>query len=112
MSLGLTADMDNAAVPDEMLVPFKVALARPLDWRAPDAGERGAFTLRGDLKRNGDNLFRVCDGFAHGAWVLKNMWSGFPDPAEFVFLGFDAEGQVYAKGYFDDWPEGWSQQTT
>jgi hypothetical protein len=112
MSLGFTADMDNEAVPQDMLQPFMVAMARPLDWRVPDAGEKGAFALRGELRRSGDSLFAVCDGFASGAWVLKNDWSGFPDPAEYVFLGFDAEGQVYAKGYFDDWPDGWTQQTT
>jgi hypothetical protein len=109
MSLGLTADMDNAQVPQAALEPFFAALDSALDWRAPDASEKAAFSLRGDLKRSGDNLYRVCDGFAGGAWALKNMWSGFPDPAEFVFLGFNAAGEVFAKGYFDDWPDGWTK---
>jgi hypothetical protein len=112
MPFGLTADIDNAALTPALLEPFMMALDRPLEWRAPDAAELGAFAMRGDLKRNGDNLYAVCDGFAGGAWALKNMWSGFPDPAEFVFLSFNANGQLFAKGYFDDWPEGWTRETT
>ncbi len=109
MSFGFTADMDNAELSPALLAGFLVAHSQMLTWRAPDAAEKAAFQLRSELKRNGDDLIAVSDDFASGAWVLENMWAGFPDPADFAFIGFNGEGDVAAFGYFEDWPVNWAK---
>ena len=112
MQLGFTADMDNAKLPKPMLAGFEAAMRRDLSWRKPDSAELAAFKLRGDLRRNGDDLIAVCDGHGQGAWVLENMWAGFPDPADFVFIGFNGDGDIDAFGFFEDWPPRWSAVIT
>ena len=108
MQLGFTADMDNAKLPSTLINGFEAAFARDLIWRKPDEGELAAFRLRGDLKRKGDSLNYVTDDLGSSGWVLENMWAGFPDPADFVFIGFNGDGDINAFGFFEDWPVNWT----
>jgi hypothetical protein len=108
MQLGFTADMDNAKVPTPLLSRFLESLHYALNWRKPDASELAAFKMRPEFRQLGDSVIAVTDTFGTGAWVLENNWSGFPDPAEFVFVGFDGQGGLNALGYFEDWPKNWT----
>ncbi len=110
MRLGFTADQDNADLPDTLLAGFRTALDTVLHWRVPDTAEEAAFELRAELRQKADSLYAVTESFGNSAWVLKNMWHGFPDPAEFLFVGFDGQGDIRQMGYFEDWPSWWHRK--
>lgn len=40
-------------------------------------------------------------------FVIDRMWHGFPDPPEFAFLAFDADGTIISGHDFSDWPPVW-----
>jgi hypothetical protein len=107
MKFGPTADPDNAEIAKSALAGFLDAMNTMIYWQTPDQAEAAAFSVRDDVKDMADHLYASAPGWKHGAWILQNMWHGFPDPAEFVFLGFDAQGVVNAMGYFEDWPSYW-----
>lgn len=104
---GPTADPNNAGIPPHVFAGFAEAMDTRIVWRAPDVSERAAFRARADMKDIADSLYACAEGWKSGAWVVRNDWHGFPDPAEFHFFGFDAQGQVNAMGYFEDWPSYW-----
>jgi len=110
MQFGFTADQDNKTLPKTLLAGFLDAMDTVITWQTPDQSEVAAFKLRDDLNRLADDLIAATQSWKQGAWVLQNTWSGFPDPAEFLFLGFDGQGQVNATGYFEDWPSYWHRQ--
>lgn len=107
ISFGPTADPDNAEIPRHVFAGFLDAMDTRIVWSKPDEAEIAAFRLRSDMKDVADNLYATARHWKNGAWVVQNDWNGFPDPAEFQFLGFDAAGAVNALGYFEDWPSYW-----
>ena len=107
MIFGPTADPDNAEISPVFFNRFLEAMDTRIYWRAPDQAETGRFQSDRQFADKGDRIFAATDEWKNGAWVLQNDWNGFPDPAEYLFLGFDAFGGVNAAGYFEDWPGYW-----
>ena len=106
----LTARLDNQAVDPALAAEFRRALERRIDWQP--AGAKEAYLFRGREGLNGlaDEIVALGDDGEMRYWLLRNHWSGFPDPSEFVLVGFTAAGQVAALGYFEDWPPAWPRQ--
>lgn len=105
----LTARMDNAGLDPALLGAARALLAQPIDaWEI--AGPKEQLLLRGrkELSGLGDRVLAVAHLPGSAAWILQNDWSGFPDPSEFVLVGFRRQGEIHALGFFEDWPACWS----
>jgi len=105
---GFTADMDNADFSPALLSGFRAMFATDLSWWKPSATQRRRFMARrGDL--GADNLVAVSVLDRQELWVMDNDWAGFPDPAEYLFVGFARNKTVFAAGRFEDWPDNWQR---
>ncbi len=104
---GFTADMDNADFSEPALESFRKVFSRELLWQRPSASQMQRFRDHGALRKAADNLIAASHAGRCEYWVLDNNWSGFPDPAEFLFVGFTRGRKIFAAGRFEDWPENW-----
>ncbi len=103
----LTAAMDNSAVDPTLLAEFRRALGRQIEWEPAGAKDAIIFADSGRISQLADDIVALGDDGKMQYWLLRNDWSGFPDPSEFVLVGFGAQGEVAALGYFEDWPKAW-----
>ncbi len=106
----LTARADNAAVPAPLLAAFRAACARRIDWEPAGAKDALIFADSGPVSQLADEILALGDDGEMQYWLLTNDWSGFPDPSEFVLVGFGADGDIAALGHFEDWPEAWPME--
>ena len=105
---GLTARMDNAGLNLSLVGQAQAALARPLlHWEVAGPSSNSCWRP-GGVCGNCRPGSAVAHGRDEGYWVLQNDWSGFPDPSEFVLVGFRDQGEIFALGFFEDWPGNWS----
>ncbi len=103
----LTAAMDNSAVDPTLLAGFRQAIGRRVEWEPAGAKDAIIFADSGRISQLADDIVALGDDGKMQYWLLRNDWSGFPDPSEFVLVGFDARGELAALGYFEDWPRAW-----
>ncbi|EBA17886.1 hypothetical protein RSK20926_19147 [Roseobacter sp. SK209-2-6] len=103
-SLGYTADQDNARLDPSLVQAAVDLMARELPWEV--AGPKDQVLMRSfeELKGRADRVAVKTQTGGGSAWVMQNDWSGFPDPAEYVLVGFCHQGEINALGYFEDWP--------
>ncbi len=105
----LTARLDNARLDPALVDAARALLGQTIaDWEP--AGPKEQLLLRGreELAGLGDRVLAMVHMPGTAAWVLQNDWSGFPDPSEFVLIGFRRQGEIFALGFFEDWPACWS----
>ncbi|MEE9455161.1 MAG: hypothetical protein V3V13_12395 [Paracoccaceae bacterium] len=108
---GFTADMDNADFPPALLDGFRAMFATDVSWRKPSATQRRRFMAMRD-HLGADNLIAVSVVERQEFWVMDNDWAGFPDPAQFLFVGFARNKSIVAAGRFEDWPDNWQREET
>ena len=106
---GFTADMDNRGFPARSVAHFRLAFAKDMTWFTPSVSERQRFKAHPDVSKAADHLLAVSQEGSREYWVLENDWSGFPDPAEYLFIGFTPDKSIFAAGRFEDWPENWQR---
>ncbi len=107
---GFTADMDNTGVPASLLEGFRRVWRETLVWLPPSAAQKARFQAHRQLRQSADALVAVSGEAQREYWVLENFTSGFPDPAEFLFVGFRGDN-IFARGQFEDWPDNWQRIT-
>lgn len=108
VSLGFTADQDNGQLDPVLVSAAHSAINVPLFWKNAEPIHQVLFKSFSELRGKADRVIAVAHGECESYWVLQNDWSGFPDPAEFVLVGFCDQGEISALGYFEDWPSAWS----
>jgi len=104
-----TADMDNADFLPAYLDAFRRLFARDITWWKPSARQYGRFKAQRDML-GADNLVAVSMVERQELWVVENDWSGFPDPAQYLCVGFLRNKSIFAAGRFEDWPDNWQQE--
>lgn len=113
-SYGLSADQDNREFAAVYLARFEALYQAPITWRRPEGNERAKYVA---LARHlGRNVLAVGQYEQDHCLVLDCDWSGFPDPAEFLFLADPDITSFFltakkpkptgfqAVGFFEDWP--------
>ncbi len=103
----LTAALDNERVEPALLAAFRAACARRIDWEPAGAKDALIFADSGPVSALADEIVALGDDGERQYWLLRNDWSGFPDPSEFVLVGFGENADIAALGHFEDWPEAW-----
>lgn len=106
---GFTADMDNTGFPAHVLNEFRTMFAKDMTWWMPTASQKRRFKVHPKIGKVADNLIAVSRDGRQEFWVMDNDWAGFPDPAEFLFLGFERDRTIFAAGQFEDWPQNWKR---
>lgn len=105
----LTSDMDNAKLDPPLVAAGQVLLGEGIKtWGNPSELDQFLHQSHALLNETGDHVYGVTNHGLTRLWVLQNDWSGFPDPSEFILVGFNEQSQVIALCYFEDWPNGWS----
>ena len=106
----ITAGMDNAQFDPALVAAGEAILARDVtDWQRAGTFEQMQFQSRNDINDIADNVYAFTDFEGEAYWVLENDISGFPDPAQFVLVGFNSDLEVIALTHFDDWPDSWAR---
>ncbi|MCP5037287.1 MAG: hypothetical protein GY945_06765 [Rhodobacteraceae bacterium] len=106
----LTARMDNAGLDPALVTTARAVMGTTIkSWENAGPKEQVLLGAREDLRDLGDHVFAVAHEGKSSYWILQNDWSGFPDPSEFVLVGFKDQGEVFALGYFEDWPLYWTR---
>ncbi len=108
---GFTADMDNTGFPASSLKHFRRIWRETLVWLPPTEAQKQRFRSHPLVSKSADALIAVSGAKRREYWVLENFTSGFPDPAEFLFVGFEPGQKIFAAGRFEDWPENWQRIT-
>lgn len=108
---GFTADMDNTVFSASGLDHFRRLWREKLVWLPPSARQKRRFQAHRQVRQAADALVAVSGAEQQEYWVLENFSSGFPDPAEFLFIGFLPGQKIFATGRFEDWPDNWQRIT-
>ncbi len=106
-SLGFTADIDNSEIDAAAVAEFKKLLLKNLEWTGPSVEQKQRFKNDEHLNKTSDDLIAVAKDNGNEYWVMESFLSGFPDPAEYLFFGFDANSNSFAAGRFEFWPKNW-----
>lgn len=104
-----TVDTFNADLAPALLAAYREATGEVIAFEPAGPKETLVMKDRPDLRDMADGVAAVAHDFGRSYWVMQNTWHGFPDPPEFVFVGFADGGEVIALGYFDDWPAKWTR---
>lgn len=108
-SLGFTADQDNARLGSKLVEAAVAEMGLPIAWDPAGPKEQVLLNSFDDLRGVADHVLLIAHTRGKSYWVLQNNWSGFPDPSEFVLVGFCGQGEINALGYFEDWPTAWTR---
>ena len=107
-SLGFTADQDNARLDPKLVETAVAEMDLHIAWDPAGPKEQVLLNSFDDLRGLADRVLLIAHTRGKSYWVLQSDWSGFPDPSEFILVGFCDQGEVNALGYFEDWPSAWS----
>ena len=87
---------------------FRKLRRQSVAWLAPSEADHAAWRADGTVEPFGDHLVAVARIDGRRAWILENDWFGWPDPPQYAFFAFDAEGAIWAATNFNHWPERWT----
>ena len=88
---------------------FRRLRSRAIAWEKPSYQEQAAWRADPELSRFGDFLVAVASIDGRRAWILENIWNGWPDPPRFAALVREPDGAIWLATNFHHWPKAWTK---